>query len=82
MLPCIQPFLVSTLEVAYLFGGGVALLACFKASRNSRHPPVPAGNVTPKFGCQARESVMLSRLERIDLRNSLITGNSEVGPDK
>jgi hypothetical protein len=36
------------MEAAYLFGGGVALLACFQSFQDFRHPPVPARNVAPK----------------------------------
>jgi hypothetical protein len=46
-LPRIRQFLASAMEAAYLFGGGVALLACFQPFQDFRHPPV---GVWQRFG--------------------------------
>jgi hypothetical protein len=43
LLPRIRQFLARAMEAAYLFGGGVALLACFQPFQDFRHPLVGVG---------------------------------------
>jgi hypothetical protein len=44
------------MEAAYLFGGGVALLACFQPFQDFRHPPV---GIWQRFGSKFATSLML-----------------------